>query len=109
MFELDNRSLDEVKNIKKSVVTLDKLNKYFDLTLRAFRLAESNIVESFGDKARDFLLMAMSYFNDAKFFAIDKSDFVLAFGALNYAHAWLDAGARLGFFDVHDSQLFTVD
>ena len=29
--------------------------------------------------------------------------------ALNYAHGWLDAGARSGVFDVHDSRLFTVD
>jgi len=29
---------------------------------------------------------------------------------LNYAHGWLDAGARLGIFDVKgDSRLFTVD
>jgi hypothetical protein len=35
---------------------------------------------------------------------------VNAFAALNYAHGWLDAGARLGLFDVdHDSTLFTVD
>jgi hypothetical protein len=35
---------------------------------------------------------------------------VTAFAALNYAHGWLDAGARLGLFDVgKDNVLFTVD
>ena len=39
-----------------------------------------------------------------------KGDYVTAFAALNYAHGWLDAGARLGIFDVDgDSTLFTVD
>ncbi|MEK6857726.1 MAG: DUF357 domain-containing protein, partial [Nanoarchaeota archaeon] len=59
--------------------------------------------------AEDFLDMAQRYFSDAKHFR-DKGDVVTAFAALNYAHGWLDAGARLGFFDVeHDSELFTVD
>ncbi len=53
--------------------------------------------------------MAQRYFSDAKHFE-QKGDIVTAFAALNYAHGWLDAGARLGFFDVdHDDTLFTVD
>jgi uncharacterized protein len=53
--------------------------------------------------------MASRYYEDAKFFE-KKGDIVTAFAALNYAHGWLDAGARLGLFDVgHDSRLFTVD
>ncbi len=56
----------------------------------------------------DFLDMAARYFSDAKHF-YSKNDMVNAFACLNYAHGWLDAGARLGLFDVHDSRLFTVD
>ena len=53
--------------------------------------------------------MAKRYFEDAKHFK-EKGDIVTAFAALNYAHGWLDAGARLGLFDVDgDSELFTVD
>ena len=52
--------------------------------------------------------MASNYISDAHFFH-NKKDFVNAFAALNYAHGWLDAGARLGLFDVHDSELFTAD
>ena len=59
--------------------------------------------------AKDFLDMAKRYFSDAKHFK-DKGDIVTAFAALNYAHGWLDAGARIGLFDVdHDNELFTVD
>ena len=52
--------------------------------------------------------MANSYLSDADYFR-KKGDYVLAFGAINYAHGWLDAGARLGFYIVKDSKLFTVD
>jgi hypothetical protein len=58
--------------------------------------------------AEDFLGMAQAYFNDAQHFR-DKDDLVRAVACVNYAHAWLDAGARLGVFDVsEDDQLFTL-
>jgi len=92
-------------------VTADKLEKYFDVTGRALhkvRIAEQSSFD-WDAKARDFLDMATRYYNDAHFFK-EKGDIVTAFACLNYAHGWLDAGARLGFFDVgHDSVLFTVD
>lgn len=58
--------------------------------------------------AEDFLRMARSYFSDARHFA-EKGDLVNAFASVNYAHGWLDAGARLGLFDVGlDDRLFTL-
>jgi len=52
--------------------------------------------------------MARSYFEDARHFRA-KGDFVNAFACVNYAHGWLDAGARLGLFDVGaDDTLFTL-
>lgn len=58
--------------------------------------------------AEDFLRMATSYFQDANHFAAN-GDLVNAFAAVNYAHGWLDAGARLGVFDVDgDNRLFTL-
>jgi len=59
-------------------------------------------------QAKDFYDMASRYYSDAQHFRKNK-DHVLAFAALNYAHGWLDAGARIGLFEVHDSTLFTVD
>ncbi|MEM4728706.1 MAG: GNAT family N-acetyltransferase [Thermoplasmata archaeon] len=58
--------------------------------------------------AEDFLNMARSYFSDAGHF-LEKGDLVRAFACVNYAHGWLDAGARLGLFDVdEDDRLFTL-
>lgn len=58
--------------------------------------------------AEDFLNMAQSYYRDAEHFA-KTGNLVNAFAAVNYAHGWLDAGARLGVFDVGgDSRLFTL-
>ncbi|MGA1821589.1 MAG: DUF357 domain-containing protein [Thermoplasmatota archaeon] len=58
--------------------------------------------------ADDFLMMARSYYDDARVFA-NEGNYVNAYGAVNYAHGWLDAGARLGLFDVdEDDQLFTL-
>lgn len=88
-------------------VTDEKLDKYFDVTNRA--LKKVKIVQEHKEKADIIFDMASRYFSDAKHFK-EKGDYVTAFAALNYAHGWLDCGARLGYFDVdHDSTLFTVD
>jgi hypothetical protein len=58
--------------------------------------------------AQDFLDMARSYYRDALHFR-DQGNPVNALAAVNYAHGWLDAGARLGLFDTGgDDQLFTL-
>jgi hypothetical protein len=52
--------------------------------------------------------MARAYFEDAKDFA-RKGDLVNSFACVNYAHGWLDSGARIGLFDVGgDDKLFTL-
>ncbi len=58
--------------------------------------------------AEDFLAMARSYCEDAKHFR-DRGELDKALANINYAHGWLDAGARVGLFDVgEDDQLFTL-
>ncbi|MDP2749703.1 MAG: DUF357 domain-containing protein [Nanoarchaeota archaeon] len=94
-------------------ITEEKLEKYFNVTGRALKKAEQNLSKEtkkvdFERHAKDFLDMAQRYYSDAKHFE-KKGNIVNAFAALNYAHGWLDAGARIGLFDVHDSELFTVD
>ena len=85
----------------------DKLSKYFELTSKA--LKKVKIVEKHRKGAEDLLDLAKRYYEDAKFFE-KKNDLVNAFGAVCYAHAFLDVGARLGFFDVgRDSEIFMVD
>ncbi len=94
-----------------STITPQKLAKYFDVTGRALKKVKMGKEKSISWEAvaEDFLDMAQRYYADAQHFE-KKGDVVLAFAALNYAHGWLDAGARLGLFDVDgDSELFTVD
>lgn len=90
-------------------ITDEKLNKYFDIAGRALKKAQDskeglrlNVLKN----AREhFLDTAERYIADAKHF-LDKDDKVNAFAALNYAHGWLDAGVKLGIFDVNDNKLF---
>ena len=85
----------------------EKLQKYFDITSKA--LKKVKIVENHRKEAEDFLDLAQRYFDDAKYFE-KKKDLVNAYCAVVYAHAFLDIGARLGFFDVgKDNELFMVD
>ena len=94
-----------------NAITDEKLKKYFDVTsmaLKKVKVAAEQKIE-WKKAAEDFLDMAQRYFSDAQHFQ-KKGDIVTAFAALNYAHGWLDAGARLGLFDVgRDNTLFTVD
>ena len=92
-----------------STITKEKLDKYFSITKEALDMARDKFDQERLDQAEDFFDMAERYFSDAKHFDEEKQDAVLAFAALNYAHGWLDAGARIGLFKVNDNRLFTVD
>lgn len=92
-------------------ITEEKLKKYFDVTGEALKKAKlvKNLSEKEKKIALQFKDFCKRYYDDAKYFK-DKGDYVTAFAALNYAHAWLDAGAIQGFFDVKgENRLFTVD
>jgi len=90
-------------------ITIEKLQKYFSITKEALDKAEKAFDKKRLAEAEDFFHMASAYYSDAQYFYKEKEDIVLAFAALNYAHGWLDAGARIGLFKVKDSRLFTVD
>ena len=90
-----------------NLITKERLDKYFSITKEALDTARNALNGT--KQALEFLDMAQRYYDDANYFAAKKMDFVLAFAALNYAHGWLDAGARSGLFLVNDSRLFTVD
>jgi hypothetical protein len=52
--------------------------------------------------------MADDYASDAQYF-LKQGDLIRAFGAINYAHAWIDAGVKLRLLDGHgDDVLFTL-
>jgi len=94
----------------KNTITREKIQKYLDITSRALGKVKVIAPKSsfIADIANDFYDMANRYFSDAEHF-YREGDFVNAFAAVNYAHGWLDAGARLGIFDVDvDHRLFTL-
>lgn len=91
-------------------ITEEKIARYLDTTQRA--LDKARVVapdKSFAARiAASYREMAESYYADAQAFA-QKGDRVNAFACVNYAHGWLDAGARLGVFEVEgDDVLFTL-
>ena len=89
-------------------ITEEKLKKYFSVAMDALKKAEaSGNRTSLKAERADFLDMIKRYISDAEHFE-KKGDIVNAFAALNYAHGWLDAGARLGIFKVRDTKLFVV-
>ena len=97
--------------IQMEKILVQKLQKYFELTAKA--LKKVKIIKTLDIKtkksAEDFFDMSQRYYEDAKYFE-KKGDLINAYGAVVYAHAFLDAGARLGFFDVgNDSDLFMSD
>jgi hypothetical protein len=60
------------------------------------------------DAADECAEMASSYLEDGRHFA-EEEDLVNALASFSYGHAWLDAGARIGLFDVpSEGHLFTV-
>ena len=89
-----------------------KLRKYLAMTEKALtlvRIAAADKNSRDYKSAADFLQMAKNYLSDSRHFA-KKGDALTAIAAASYAHAWLDAGARLGLFRVdNSSDLFTVD
>lgn len=91
-------------------VTKDKLDHYLDLTQRA-RAKATPIHEEGTEQAKQLAVMmrmADDYSSDARHF-MEKGDYVRAFGAINYAHAWIDAGVKLRLLDGHgDDVLFTL-
>jgi len=88
-------------------ITEEKLQKYFRITEEALKTLEIAVHEKslLRSVADDFLTMARSYFNDARYY-YEKGDYVTAFAALNYAHGFIDAGVRLGVFRGEDDRLF---
>ncbi|HLC79133.1 MAG TPA: DUF357 domain-containing protein [archaeon] len=87
-----------------------KLKKYRELTKKA--LEKAHPFPSQGEKelaiAKKLLEMANSYFSDAQYFEKEAKP-LTALAAYSYAHAWIDAGVRIGVLDGKgDDKLFTL-
>lgn len=94
---------------KTQSLTQERVKKYLAITKKALsQLKHTSPKNTHNEKiAQDFLTMATSYYSDAQHF-YKKGELVNAFACINYAHGWLDAGARLGLWDTGGSELFTV-
>lgn len=98
------------ENKVKDRITKKKIESYLSITKEALNKLKIAAPErSFNRKmADDFLNMATSYYSDAAHF-YKTGDYINAFASINYAHGWLDCGARIGLFDVgEDDRLFTL-
>ncbi|ABR54724.1 Protein of unknown function DUF357 [Methanococcus vannielii SB] len=95
----------------ENIITDEKIENYLSRTEEAISIIKKGLPSKKSllfDVSSDFLLMIDCYFNDAKTF-IDKGDYINAFASLNYAYGWIDAGARLGIFNVGDDDVrFTL-
>lgn len=95
------------KIAKINIVSRARLDKYRKLSEKALAVAKKSIAKGREKEAKEIVDMVSCYISDAKYFE-KQGHYVNAFAALNYAHGWLDAGSRLGIFDVKDSRLFVV-
>ena len=91
----------------KSAITKKLLEKYFKLTSTALLKIEKNIFPGKTSEAEKIIEMVSCYLSDSEHFE-KKGDFVNAFGAIYYAHGWIDCGVRLKVFNVDDDNLFTI-
>jgi len=88
-------------------ITEEKIKKYRNLTEKALEIAKKKISRGREKEAKEIIEMVSNYLSDSEYFE-KKGDLVNVFAAINYAHGWLDAGARLKIFNVKDNKLFTV-
>jgi len=79
-----------------NTLTDERLEREFKVTEKVLNEVKINNNK---DMALKFLDTAKRYYEDAKFFK-EKNDKASAWGALNYAHGWLDAGKEIGLFEV---------
>jgi uncharacterized protein len=86
-------------------ISKDKIKKYRELTEKALGVAKKSVLKK--EESDEIIKMVSAYLSDSEYFE-KEGDFVNAFAAINYAHGWLDSGARLGIFDVKDDKLFTI-
>jgi len=89
---------------------LNRCNKYRQLTEKALKKAKICVPKNSALYviAQDFRQMTENYLKDGKYYE-NKGDLDIALASYAYAHAWLDASARLGLIDVkNDSELFTL-
>jgi hypothetical protein len=88
----------------------EKTDRYERLLAEALDAAEIAPQEGtpLHDAALEYEEMARSYLEDGRHFR-EEDDPVNALASFSYGHGWMDAGARMGIFEVPtEGHLFTV-
>ncbi|WP_336135701.1 DUF357 domain-containing protein [Natronomonas amylolytica] len=88
----------------------EKTDRYERLLAEALDAAEIAPQEGtpLYEAALEYEEMAESYLEDGRHFR-DEDDLVNALASFSYGHGWMDAGARMGIFEVPtEGHLFTV-
>ena len=99
-----------LKNLDSAKALNQKVSHYETLTAAALKKIkiQSKLSKKNRQTATDFLEMAQNYFSDAKYFK-KQGELLIALAAFSYAHAWLDAGVRIGVLDAqNDGRLFVL-
>lgn len=87
-----------MKELKE--IAQKKIKRYLEITEKAREtIYDINKNIKNNKNASQVIDMAERYFKDAKYY-YKKGDFVTAFACVNYAHGWIDCGARLGLYKV---------
>ncbi len=86
----------------------EKTDRYETLLASALDAAEIAPQEGtpLHEAALKYREMAQSYLEDGRHFRT-QDDPVNALASFSYGHGWMDAGARIGIFEVPDGELFT--
>ncbi|RLM59230.1 DUF357 domain-containing protein [Halobellus sp. Atlit-31R] len=89
----------------------EKTDRYERMFADALAEAEVAVPGStpLGEAAAEVREMALSYLEDGRHFR-EHDDLVNALAAFSYGYGWLDAGVRLGLFEIPDeTHLFTTE
>lgn len=92
---------------KINLVCKARIDKYRKITEKALEMAKKNVSKGKEKDASEIVEIVECYLSDANHFE-KQGNYVNSFACINYAHGWLDCGARLKIFNVKDNNLFTV-
>ncbi len=91
----------------KYKITIEKVKTAYKITEKALNIAKKSISKGKENQAAEIIEMVSCYLTDSRHFE-KIGDLINSFGAIYYAHGWLDCGARLKILDVNDDKLFTI-
>lgn len=93
----------------KDKINSEIVDKARKTTEKALAIAKASISKDKEKQkqAQEIIKMVECYLSDSKHFE-KQGDLINTFGAIYYAHGWLDTGARLKIFVVSDDKLFTI-